>query len=420
MSTHGLTRNLFAIFFCHWIATLGVAITTASAIVFLGLQFQNFTNPYYSLIIFVAVPALFIGGLSLIPIGLFFRSRQLGGYREVIEMTEWDSARVYRLALLIMAATLINITLLSAATYESLEYLDSDAFCGTVCHVVMAPHFEVHKQSPHAEVGCVECHIGPGPASFVRAKLSGMGRLIGVAFDSYERPVRITDEHRTPVAESCGNCHWRGKPQGDQLRLIRHYADDEQSTPLSTLLMMRIDSAIHQAHVDRDIYYIAADRERQVIPWVSVDGRNYVSGEVPPGPPQKMDCLDCHNRAAHRFDMRAQAVDRAITQGRIDRSIPFARRDVLNALEGGTTSESASDAIRDIEKRNIFPALEITWGTYPDNIGHESGPGCFRCHDWEHATEDGEVIAQDCFGCHEMLAIEEENPEILEQLGLTN
>ena len=118
MSTRGLTQNLLAIFFCHWIATLGVAITSASAIVFLGFQFQAFTNPYYSLVIFLAVPALFLGGLTLIPVGLYVRSRQLGGYLRVIELTEWDGTRVARLAVVILAATLINITLLSAATYE--------------------------------------------------------------------------------------------------------------------------------------------------------------------------------------------------------------------------------------------------------------------------------------------------------------
>ena len=60
--------------------------------------------------------------------------------------------------------------------------------------------------------------------------------------------------------------------------------------------------------------------------------------------------------------------------------------------------------------------MNVSWGTYPNHNGHESSPGCFRCHNDEHATADGEVISQDCFTCHALLAMEEEAPEILETL----
>ena len=57
--------------------------------------------------------------------------------------------------------------------------------------------------------------------------------------------------------------------------------------------------------------------------------------------------------------------------------------------------------------------MNVTWGTYPNHIGHEASDGCFRCHDDEHATTDGESISQDCSVCHALLAIEEESPDIL-------
>ena len=60
--------------------------------------------------------------------------------------------------------------------------------------------------------------------------------------------------------------------------------------------------------------------------------------------------------------------------------------------------------------------MKIEWGTYPNHIGHQDFPGCFRCHDDEHSTPEGETISQDCYTCHTLLALEEENPEILEQL----
>ena len=33
-------------------------------------------------------------------------------------------------------------------------------------------------------------------------------------------------------------------------------------------------------------------------------------------------------------------------------------------------------------------------------------PGCFRCHDGHHVTDDGEVLTRDCNVCHTILAQE--------------
>jgi hypothetical protein len=44
--------------------------------------------------------------------------------------------------------------------------------------------------------------------------------------------------------------------------------------------------------------------------------------------------------------------------------------------------------------------MNVSWGTYVNNIGHSSGPGCFRCHDDNHKSKDGAVIRQDCDLCH--------------------
>jgi hypothetical protein len=53
-----------------------MAIATAMAIVFLVLAILHVAgylpNPYIGLLIFVAIPLLFIGGLLLIPIGGWF------------------------------------------------------------------------------------------------------------------------------------------------------------------------------------------------------------------------------------------------------------------------------------------------------------------------------------------------------------
>jgi hypothetical protein len=55
---------------------------------------------------------------------------------------------------------------------------------------------------------------------------------------------------------------------------------------------------------------------------------------------------------------------------------------------------------QDVWQTNVFPAMHVTWGTYPNNIGHVDTPGCFRCHDDSHKAADGAVISQDCELCH--------------------
>jgi len=34
-------------------------------------------------------------------------------------------------------------------------------------------------------------------------------------------------------------------------------------------------------------------------------------------------------------------------------------------------------------------------------------PGCFRCHDGNHASKDGKVITKDCEACHSVLGQQE-------------
>jgi hypothetical protein len=143
-----------------------------------------------------------------------------------------------------------------------------------------------------------------------------------------------------------------------------------------------------------------------------------------------MDCLDCHNRPAHTFSPSPQrAVDGAIAQGRIPRELPFVRRETVAALgesypdraaalsaierrlrefyrARGTADSALVDravtVARDVWSRNVFPAMNVTWGTYVNQLGHVDGPGCFRCHDDNHKAADGRVIRQDCELCHAM------------------
>jgi hypothetical protein len=162
-----------------------------------------------------------------------------------------------------------------------------------------------------------------------------------------------------------------------------------------------------------------------------------------------MDCIDCHNRPTHAFDLPGRALDKAITEGRVSREIPYIKKMGLELLkaeypdrrtadtripqalaeyykashpdaykEHRAQIEAAGAALSAIHRRNVFPDMRLTWGTHPNHIGHEDFPGCFRCHDESHKSKDGKTISQDCEACHTVLAQDEENPEILKQLGV--
>jgi nitrate/TMAO reductase-like tetraheme cytochrome c subunit len=160
-----------------------------------------------------------------------------------------------------------------------------------------------------------------------------------------------------------------------------------------------------------------------------------------------MDCVDCHNRPTHIYRSAADAVNLALFENLISTSIPYVRREALIALTAKyETTDSAMSGIerrirtfyrenypemepaiaaelaaaiqgmQEVYRRNVFPEMNIGWDTYPSFIGHEQSPGCFRCHDGEMATAEGETISQECTLCHTLLAVEEENPEILRNL----
>jgi hypothetical protein len=122
-----------------------------------------------------------------------------------------------------------------------------------------------------------------------------------------------------------------------------------------------------------------------------------------------------------------RAVDTAIAGGRIPRELAFVRREAVAAVKAtypdsqtgldriagrlrdfyaarpGSNAGLVARAVRGTQQvwsENVFPAMRVQWGTYPNHIGHVDTPGCFRCHDDEHKATDGSAIRQDCELCH--------------------
>ena len=340
--------------------------------------------------------------------------------------------------------TFVNIVIGSQLTYRAITYMESVSFCGRTCHQVMQPEYAAYQNSPHSRVECVACHIGPGASWFVQSKLSGLGQVIAVTLNTYPRPIPTPVRNLRPARETCEVCHWPQKFGADRLRIVDEVRRRREEHRLAKLFCSCASAraasgpGIHSAHLDPGvtISYNPADESRQNIPRVeyrnAVTGRSvvYTASDAKPDslknlPVRVMDCMDCHNRPSHTFQLPERAVDAEMAAGSIPAALPFIKKTAVGLLRKEYTSqeeaaraipagigkfyqsgyadvwsgrrsevERAGKAVLAIYNRNVFPQMRIKWGSYPNNIGHMDFPGCFRCHDGAHAAPDGKAIPE--------------------------
>jgi len=465
-------RPIVVLLTSNWISMLGVALATTAGFSWLfalPTQLRGHTNnPYIGIFVFVLIPVLLIIGLGLIALGVFLARRRIEHLEQAL-LEAQRRAAIRKFAIFFAVMTAINIVIGTQGTYRAVGYMETNQFCGQSCHV-MKPEFTAHENSPHARVECVDCHVSPGAAGWLESKMAGTHQLIDVVFNRFHRPIESALERNrlVPSRLTCEQCHWPQKFDAVKLRVIFHFQDDASNTQTQTVLMMLTGGGdlggIHGRHFGPgvEIYYAAGDPARQTIPWVEY--RNRETGEfrtfLADGSTTRsvsglrrfqMQCVDCHNRPTHTFELPERAVDRAMGLGRISTTLPYIKKKAIDLLRAKYSSNEEAthmipaelirfyqetnplvpDRFDDVSKagaeiaaiynQNVFPDLKVTWGTYPDNLGHTDFPGCFRCHDGSHSTADQKVtITQDCNTCHEPLAVEEAAPEVLKTLGLGN
>ncbi|MBI2866603.1 MAG: NapC/NirT family cytochrome c [Chloroflexi bacterium] len=345
-----------------------------------------------------------------------------------------------------LIAGVLEVFLLTLGGLELLEFTDSPAFCGALCHQVMEPEYTAYQASPHARVPCVECHVGSGTNYLVRSKVTGIPLILRTITGRYPRPITSPVHDLRPARETCQRCHWPQKLAQDRLRLFDHFASEESNTREARLLVFRMGSGQAAAgvhwHIAARITYLPLDEARQQIAWVRVetpDGRvtEYVNLERPAEvTPQRIqregrffDCIDCHNRATHVFRSPDSLLDNALSRGDLDPALPFIKKKGLEVLQPDKTLEQAFrqaealdefyrrsypelygqktreiqqaiEALKGLARLAIFPQMQVTWETHIDNATHT---GCFRCHGRLVATTpNGEAreIRANCTLCH--------------------
>jgi hypothetical protein len=444
------------------ISVAGMVLTTISAVlflvVFLADLFGWHSNPYVGIVFFLILPGIFLFGLILIPLGAW-RERRRRARGHGPSALHWPRVDLNdpiqrNTAVIVFMLTIANIVIVSLAAYRGVEYMDSVQFCGQACHSVMKPEFTAYQDGPHSRVTCVQCHIGSGASWFAKSKISGARQLLAVSFHTYSRPIPSPVQNLRPARDTCEQCHWPEKFHGDKIRRIPEYASDEKNTESVTTMQVHVGGGserlgmaqgIHwHMNVANEVEYIATDEKRQVIPWVRVKNRQgqvreftapgVTAEQLAKGERRRMDCMDCHNRPSHPMAATPErAVDDMIARGTMPRALPFVRRETVKALKVAyPTQDAAGEGIsrtlrdfyrsqfpqaymaqrQDVERavqsadaiyrRNVFPEMNIQFGTYPNNIGHMDFPGCFRCHDDSHVAKDGAKITQDCDSCHKI------------------
>jgi hypothetical protein len=254
---------------------------------------------------------------------------------------------------------------------------------------------------------------------------------------------------------------------GDRLYIKDRFLPDENNTHVQTALLIKIGSGGYEGRKAQGIHWHISEKhqvsyrhtdkaqENIVEVWLKDSGQkthfNKISDTEDPSQPtipfgevRKMDCMDCHNRPTHVFRSADEALDEKIAIGLIPRNIPFIKRQALeaitqeydsveNALIGISKTVTmwyknnypaffnnnksllydAISAMQQAYQENIFPEMNVSWGTYTDFIGHKDGNGCFRCHGGQHATADGEKISHECESCHIILAENEPASNVL-------
>lgn len=413
----------------------------------------GFANPYLGLLTYMLLPGALLFGLVLLPIDSWLHLRRVRAGKPDYPVIDLCDPHQRRIAGFFAISGVLILVVLTVVSYKSVEYMDTTTFCGKLCHRVMIPEYTAYKRSPHASVVCTQCHIGPGAPWFVRAKLSGIPQVWHYTVGDYPRPIPTPVRALRPSRDTCENCHWPKAFYGSTLRTSISYKQDAANTRVTTSQLMHVGSGgirgsgIH-SHIINNIEYLPAVGNRTEIAWLRI--------KKPGGSVQEfvnpmyakdlakirkkeqlrvMDCIDCHNRAAHDFAPFEKLLDDAITRQRIEPSLPFIKKQAMDAVGDLTTAPTKAAQARVIDKirgiasyyerdypdlyktrraeiersvraietvytTSAFPHMKIGPDTYPNWRTHD---GCFRCHGTLQAVRPGKqdsTISADCNLCH--------------------
>jgi nitrate/TMAO reductase-like tetraheme cytochrome c subunit len=448
----------------NYLSLIGLALAAVSLanIIFLFLVdvVSSQSSPYVGIFAYMVMPVFLVAGLALVTAGMWIerqRHRRKLSSLSRFPILDLNSATQRGTIAFFFSTVVLFVVLTAVGSYRAYEFTDSIQFCGQLCHTVMHPEFTAHQASPHARVTCVDCHVGAGAGWYVRSKLSGARQVFKTVLNTYPRPIETPVANLRPAPQTCEQCHWPRKFWGAQLKVINHFASDEQNTPWQLQLLIKTGggdanagqaSGIHwHMNIANTVTY-ASDPKRQNIPYVRIQDAKgasteyFASGakpeEIAAMSRRRMDCVDCHNRPTHIYLPPDRSVDDSLAANRIDAGLPYVKQQSVQVLTAAyqttpqamqaiataipafyrekypqvssTKQAQIQAAVGDLQRifrTTIFPEMKVDWRTHPNNVGHFYFQGCFRCHDGNHVSKDGKTISKDCNSCHTVLSQQE-------------
>jgi nitrate/TMAO reductase-like tetraheme cytochrome c subunit len=380
----------------------------------------------------------------------------------------FGSATAVQQGLIVAGVFIVGFIVLGVISIGVWEATNSLAFCANVCHDVHPEEPSAYQDSYHAEVQCVECHMGRvSTLRKIVLKASHARHLPETLFRQYERPTEA--KTLIPPDQSCERCHWPPSFHGDTVREIDHYSQDRQNSLIRTYLALRTGSGgarvqgagkgIHW-HIANEVEFIPTGEDNEDIRWVRAtfpDGStveyNDVTDpltveEIAAADPEVMSCVDCHNRIGHPFYSPDTLVDLAMQTGRLSSELPYAKEEMMALLTrdyesqeqafqaaktlqeqyetqhpevAQTYQEEIEQAVveaKDLLRVVVFEEEGVTWESFPDHTGHgghKPFAGCFRCHNGTLQSNEGEPIRIECSLCHsipEKVGAMEQPPEL--------
>ena len=241
------------------------------------------------------------------------KAARRSGAATPLPVIDLDNAATRVAALLLLLSGCATVIILAGAGYQGIGVLESVQFCSQACHLQMQPEASAHDRSPHANVACVECHVGPGFGAWVDSKINGLQEMAEVATNTYPRPIPTPIHQLRPARVVCEQCHWPAAFVGDRLIVHTHYGEDAANTPTKTCsCSMSGGSSARRTPASMARRY----RNPHPLPGRSLPQTIYVVELTTPDGARKtsrmtrhagqrgmadMDCLDCHNRPTHIF-----------------------------------------------------------------------------------------------------------------------
>jgi hypothetical protein len=449
----------------NWITIIGLLIATINflliIVLFLISTIFNKNETNLGLFIYIILPGFLLLGLIMIPAGIVISRRKrivsTPTEKKLLPAIDLNNPRHRNAFIVFTIATLIILFLSTYGSFEAYHLTESVEFCGTLCHKVMEPEYTAYQISPHANVACVECHVGSGASWYVKSKLSGLHQVYAVATKTYPSPIETPLHDLRPARETCQKCHWPQKFYARNLLTNKHYLIDSLNSEWNVILQMKIGPEVSDLgftegihwHINPNvnIEYISENDKRELITYVKYT--NKATGEVTvyrnpeieisdstisASSARTMDCIDCHNRPSHKYRSPSVYFDKIMLTNDVGKEIPFIKKTAMGILRNSYPSKDTAfmqireriinfyksdfsdyfeknsavidQSIASLQKaysQNSFPEMKVSYEVYPDHIGHLESEGCFRCHNDSFRSDNGRKITRDCNLCHTII-----------------